>query len=286
MRSCSPPPVERVRPLLGTRVAIRAGGLAPARAHAAIDAAFEAIAEIQRLMSFHDTHSELSHLHRRALYAPVAVHPHTRAVLTCALALSTHSQGCFDVTVAGKLATQGHLPMPDSPWRPDPAASWLDIELEDDRVRFHRPLWLDLGGIAKGYAVDRAIDCLYAHGATQGCVNAGGDLRCFGTEPEWVQLQSVLFTDEVPLIELSEGSLASSSTADREGAAGCHIDGRTRRTLDAPRFTCVLTKQCLYADGLTKITLGAFEDAVTLLALYAATAYHYDAEHGWRTLGG
>lgn len=286
MRSCSPPPVERARPLLGTQVDIRVSGLAPVRAHAAIDAAFEAIAEIQRLMSFHDAHSELSHLHRRALYAPVAVHAHTRAVLTCALELCERSQGHFDITVAGELATQGHLPMPDSPWRPDPAASWRDIELEDDRVRFHRPLWLDLGGIAKGYAVDRAIDSLYAHGATQGCVNAGGDLRCFGAEPERIQLRSALFTNEAPLIELSGGSLASSSTADRAGAAGWHIDGRTRRTLDAPRFTCVLTKQCLYADGLTKITLGAFDDAATLLALYAATAYHYDAEHGWRTLGG
>jgi thiamine biosynthesis lipoprotein len=153
-------------------------------------------------------------------------------------------------------------------------------------VRFHRPLWLDLGGIAKGYAVDRAIDRLRAHGVPQGCVNAGGDLRCFGAEPERIQLRCALFTDEVPVIELSEGSLASSSSADREGATGWHIDGRTRRSLNVPRFTCVLAEQCLYADALTKITLAEFEDAAALLALYAATAHHYDAEHGWRTLGG
>ncbi len=237
-------------------------------------------------MSFHDAHSELSHLHRRALYAPVAVHPHTRAVLTCALELSIRSQGRFDVTVAGELVAQRRLPRPDSPWRPDPAASWSDVELDGDRVRFHRPLWLDLGGIAKGYAVDRAIDCLRAHGVPQGCVNAGGDLRCFGAEPERIQLRSALFTDEVPVIELSEGSLASSSTVDREDAAGWHIDGRTRRSLAIPRFTCVLTEQCLYADALTEITLAEFEDATALLTLYAATAYHYDAEHGWRMLGG
>lgn len=286
MRSCSPPPVERARPLLGTRVAIRACGLAPAPAHTAIEAAFEAIAEIQHLMSFQDVHSELSCLHRHALYAPVTVHPHTHAVLTCALALGACSQGRFDVTVAGELVAQGRLPMPDSPWRPEPGASWRDVELNDYRVRFHRPLWLDLGGIAKGYAVDRAIDCLRTHGATQGCVNAGGDLRCFGAEPERIQLRSALFTGEVPLIELSEGSLASSSTADPQDAAGWHIDGRTRRSLNAKRFTCVLTEQCLYADALTKITLAAFEDAAALLEFYAATAYHYDAEHGWRMLGG
>ena len=53
----------------------------------------------------------------------------------------------------------------------------------------HAPLALDLGGIAKGYAVDCAVDALIAAGADAGLVNAGGDLRLFGARPQTILLR-------------------------------------------------------------------------------------------------
>src|SRR5712691_4775026 len=179
MRSYSRPLlVERARPLLGTRVAIRIHGLPAVRAHRAIDAAFQEVEQIHAHMSFHEPESDVSRLNREAFRRPVVVDPRTVEVLEWSRRMGAWSRGCFDITVAAQLVDWGVLPPPDAPHRPDRDGSWRDVEiLANGTVRFHRPVWIDLGGIAKGYAVDRAVECLRRGGARQGCVNAGGDLR-------------------------------------------------------------------------------------------------------------
>src|SRR5579875_3350604 len=125
MKSCWPPqPVERAQPWLGTVVNIRAEGLSAADAHSALSAAFEEIALIHRLMSFHQPQSDVSRLNREGSIRPISVHPHTLDVLNCAQRISAASRGCFDVTVAADLVRWGWLPspndggeIPDGRWR-------------------------------------------------------------------------------------------------------------------------------------------------------------------------
>src|SRR6185503_19443519 len=130
MSSSSSADVRRCRPLLGTFVEVAATHASTRQAHRAVDAAFDEVALVHRRMSFNDPDSDVSRLNRGAR------------------TIAEASGGCFDVTVAAELVRRGILPRPWSPHEPCRDGSWRDVELLDDgRVRFHRPLWIDLGGI-------------------------------------------------------------------------------------------------------------------------------------------
>ena len=180
MRSCAHAErrVARARIALGTlvEIALPAGEATEAR----FAAGFAAIAHVHRCMSAHDPASDLARIARDAHRWPVRVDPATYAVLTLALDLWRETGGAFDVTVAPALAREGLLPSDAfSPRAACGRTAALEL-LDDDRVRASESVAIDLGGIAKGYAVDRAVDALRTSGASSGIVNAGGDLRVFG----------------------------------------------------------------------------------------------------------
>jgi thiamine biosynthesis lipoprotein len=292
MRSSLPrPEVERARPSLGTVVAIRVSGLPEPEAHRAIDAAFAAVEHIHRAMSFHAPESDVGRLNRDALRGPVEIDKETLAVLRCAQEVAAASAGSFDVTVASELVRWRRLPAPLSPFLPDRHASWRDIELgADGSVRYHRPLWIDLGGIAKGHVVDCAVRSLAASGVTQACVNAGGDLRVLGPLPERIRLRTGRSAARVPVVELADGSLASSTSREirhrRSGVTrGVHVDGTSRRATGTRSFACVVAPSCMVANALTKVALARLGSAARLLRRYGATAHVHDAEGGWRSYG-
>ena len=274
--------VERARPLLGTTVAIRVEDLSESQAHAAIDEAFDAVAHVHRLMSFQESASDISRLNREAFERTQDVHPATFEVLHWARRIAESSDGIFDITVAPRLVAHGLLPKPDCPRAPDPAASWRDVELGDDySVRFRRPLWIDVSGIAKGYAVDRAIETLQIHGAVQASVNAGGDLRIIGPQIERVQLRAELHAGgALPILEITNAAVASSCRAPLDGF-GPHIDPRTGASVPAGRFVSVIAETCVIADALTKPALILGEDAAPLLAQFGAIAHLHEPHHGW-----
>ena len=118
-------------------------------------------------MSFHDPTSDVARMNRNAARRPVKVHPWTWGVLKCAHEFSRKSDGVFDVTMARQLVKWDYLPRPNKRFCGD--GSWRDIVLDDKYVvRFRRPLVVDLGGIAKGYAVDRSVEALKDNGITAG----------------------------------------------------------------------------------------------------------------------
>jgi thiamine biosynthesis lipoprotein len=142
----------------------------------------------------------------------VRVHAWTWRVLARAQEFAVASRGAFDVAIAPLLSEWGYLP---AHYEKDDAASYRDIVLPPGgMVRFLRPLAIDLGGIAKGFAVDWAVEALRAEGAAGGTVNAGGDLRAFGHEVEQIHLRD------------------SANPAARRGSCHC----RTER-LPVPEFT-------------------------------------------------
>lgn len=300
MSACSPrgrPPVwrESTRTLLGTFVTVAVDSAAdPANADVLLDMAFGVIGHVHARMSFHDPGSDLARLNKAAAGEIVHVDAETFAVLRLAGDIARASEGVFDVTVAPALVAAGRLPVPPGP-AADPAARWTDLVLESpDRVRVLRHLWLDLGGIAKGHAVDLAAEALREAGVTAFRINAGGDLRVGGGEPQPVVLAvPELDAAARPVIELCEGSLASSAVVAGPAAAGAatagaaaHLDGRTRKAAGHGRFVSVVAPQCALADALTKVVLALGPAASPILAGFGATAYLYAPAEGWQTLGG
>ena len=272
-------PIRRARPLLGTLVEIRLHGVAPRSAARALDAAFDEIGRVQQCMSFHSADSDVGRLNAAPAGDWLEVDVRTAEVLALVRAVAARSDGAFDVSVAPRAVAAGLLPAP-SARTPDADADWRDIEPgAAARVRLKRPLWLDLGGIAKGYAVDRAIAVLLAHGVPQACVNAGGDLRAYGTT-ELVHLRAA-DGGIAGALELADAAVATSSS----GASPTHWRGARGAAIAPGRSASVVAPQCALADALTKVALALPPAAAqAVLAAFGAQAALHDAAHGWQPL--
>lgn len=257
--------VIRARPLLGTLVQIQASGPVSRIQHA-VDLAFAAIEHVQRLMSYHDPDSELSKLNREASLGPRQVHEDTYAVLDAALRFAQLSEGAFDPCVGSELESWGYLPKYGAPldrheWAgPD----WNDVELLCDRqVHFRRPLRLDLGGIAKGYAVDQAMRALQLGGAFDVLVNAGGDLRVWGEHTRTIEVRHPLAPAQaVHAVPLRNAALATSGAYYSRRQLGptevsALLDPRSRAPYLGVGSVSVRAADCLSADALTKVVLFA-----------------------------
>lgn len=216
--------VRRARPLLGTLVEITAWGADRAALDTAVDQSFDAVAAVHRLMSFQEPDSELSRHNRGA--AASELHPWTRQVLAAASDLRSRSAGAFDAACGGD--------------------------------------GIDLSGIAKGFAVDRAIDALKSAGVARGVVNAGGDLAVFGDHEVSVGVRDPAEPGRLAaIVRLGDTAFASS---------GRPLDPTTRRPAGACTGASVRAPSCLAADALTKVVGVSGEAAVPLLREFGAVA--------------
>jgi len=260
---------------MGTLVHASASGPDGTAVEHAIEAALATIERVERLMSFHDPDSELSRLNREAGRAPRRVHPWTWAVLRRALRVAELSDGLFDITVAPLLVRDGLLPgSADAALQ---CGNWRHIALMPDCAVFlARPMMLDLGGIAKGYAVDQAIHELRRRGCTQAVVNAGGDLRRFGPVAQPVSLRRP--GGLVRVAELRCGAIATSARhavhAERLAQPlGSIFDPRSRRRWEGSGAVMVAAPSCVIADALTKVAALAGPACARLLARFGACGF-------------
>jgi thiamine biosynthesis lipoprotein len=258
-RSAASETHRRARPLLGTLVELTARGPSLATLDAAVSGAFAEIEEVHRLMSFHEEDSELSRLNREAATRAVAVDRRTWEVLRLALEIAAASRGAFDPTIAPTLVRWGFLPPLAAPAPREEAGGWKAIRLlPGRRVLFRRPLWLDLGGIAKGYAVDRACAVLRAHGVRDFVVNAGGDLRV-GESPETVYVRDPAAPSTLlPLAVVRGAAVATSATyfarrLEKEGLVHPLVTPATLRPARLAASVSVIAPDCATADALTKV---------------------------------
>lgn len=279
------PSLRRARPLLGTFVEIQAAGLAGDRLELAVEKAFAAIARVQAALSFHDPASDLSRINRQAARRAVRVGAATWTVLRHAVALARASEGRFDPTVAPVLQRWGLLPGKAARQpRASLGANWRAIRLRPGRrVRFLAPVTLDLGGIAKGYAVDRAISALRRAGVPRGLVNAGGDLRVFGADAVPVHVRHPVQPGAFfPLGELSGGALATSALTwtgktSRDGRViGALVDPRNKTACARDASITVLARTAWLADALTKVVAVDPAAAGPVLARHRARAVILD----------
>jgi FAD:protein FMN transferase len=281
----APVSIRRARPLLGTFVEIAVDGQTFDAAEAAVEAAFAAVATVHRLMSFHESASDVSRLNRGAASGAVRVHGWTYQVLEAARDLHRRSGGMFDISVAPALQRLGLLPGASPSQGEAPGGVHDRIQLlPENRVRFaDLSVRIDLAGIAKGFAVDRAVEALRGHGIAAGLVNAGGDLRVFGPRCCAVDIRDPRQPDR-PLcrVALRDAALASSAgrfdpTCSRHALDSGVIDPLTAMPVRAIIGATACAPSCMIADALTKVVMNAGEGAAAILEHYGANALFVSA---------
>jgi thiamine biosynthesis lipoprotein len=267
--------IRRARPWLGTLVEIGAVGK---NAATAIEAAFREVETVHHLMSFHEENSDVSRINRASPGDILRIDRRTYEVLSCAQLLSRLSAGAFDITIGGKMVEEGFLPRPHGAASFDCEASFKDVTLlPDDSVTLSRPVWIDLGGIAKGYAVDRAAQVLRESGVTSGIVNAGGDLYVLGK----AQPIHVRHPHDMSII-LSLGTGANIAVASSSGFFNARddndplIEPRRGTSVKWRQGITVVASRCMVADALTKVVRLAPRRAPNIIAYFNARALVID----------
>jgi len=198
------------------------------QANATIEAAFDKIFEIDELMSDYDPNSQLSQVNQNGFNEPVAVDAALFEVLAAAKAYSCLSDGAFDVTIGPvvqlwrKAKEDDTAPTAETIARAKAGVGYehLVLDAEKQTVQFAKDgMFLDLGGIAKGYAIDKAIEILQDAGVKGAMVDIGGDLRCFGmpangAEHWLIGLQDPVADDERILLTLNMDNMAVATSGD------------------------------------------------------------------------
>ena len=237
--------------------------------------AIEAAKKIDRLMSTWKKDSEISRLNRAKPKDWVALSPETYEVLVLAVEVSKQTNGAFDITVGPLVELWGFGPK--SPAVPTKAPSdeavaqaktvvgHVHIVIDANQKRAYRDaegVEVDLGGIAKGYAVEQALEALQAKGVKDALVEIGGETAAIGlteTRDPWLigvrhpvqPLPRFLTT-----IELKDAAIATSgdyfNVYELGGRLYSHIiDPATGRPIaNNVCSVTVIAKKCAYADAL------------------------------------
>ncbi len=182
---------RQFRYMMGTSVEVRAYNGDEATRTVAIDEAFAAIAEVDRVMSNYRADSELARVNTGAATAPVTVSDALFSVIAAAQQVSDRSGGAFDITVGPLMKLWGfhdkkpHVPSASELDTIKPLIGYRNILLDDSAhtIRFARPgVEIDLGAIGKGFAVELAANTLKRHGL-DGFIDAGGNQYMLGLPP-------------------------------------------------------------------------------------------------------
>jgi thiamine biosynthesis lipoprotein ApbE len=233
---------KRVRPALGTLVAINLQGVPSDQAEQLFSSAFAELVRLEKIFNFFDETSELSLLNQQS-YRAVAVSSELADVLRVGAKIEKISDGGFRL-------------MPECPHPNGKCYSWVD----DDHI-VKSSCWFDLGGIAKGAIVDQVFDHLKSLAPeAKMTVNAGGDLRC--SEAQSVEIRVPGKEGEQRFgIEVSQGAIATSSidSVNLDVGIGSARYSETIRSRAIYRSASVVARTCIVADAWTKVALFSSE---------------------------
>lgn len=253
--------------IMGTRVTVELWHPDEAQGRSAIEAVMEEMRRIDREMSPFMKSSLLSRLNREAASRPVKVTPELFDVMWRSVEISQLTGGAFDVT----FASAGRQYDYRKGIKPDAAAlaqalpaidyHHLQLDREHMTIRYLHPgVYVDLGGIAKGHAVDRAIALLQARGITQAMVAAGGDSRIIGDrrgKPWVVGVRDPRKEDEnVAVLPLSDVAVSTSGDYERyfelDGVRYHHIiDPKTGDSARKVESVTILGDDATTTDALS-----------------------------------
>jgi thiamine biosynthesis lipoprotein len=240
----------------------------------AADAAFERVAELDRIMSDYKQTSELMQLCKRfatSVGEPVKVSDDLFTVLQKAEEMSRRSDGAFDVTVGPvvqlwRLARRTQeLPDPKefAAARAKVGYEKVNLDAKNKSVQLTTPgMQLDLGGIAKGYAADEALSLLREKfGIRQALVGAYGDIACGDPPPgksAWsVDIAPIAASQKVRTLNLANAAVSTSGDLEQfvviNGVRYSHVlDPRTGLGLTGRRSVTVIALRGVTADSMTK----------------------------------
>jgi thiamine biosynthesis lipoprotein len=279
----TPHPHKQLRYVMGTLIEIKTWPAdttpaAAARTDEAINAAFDEVKRLDAMLSNWRSDSELMQLNRTAgSLANATVSPELFARIQKALSIAEKTSGGFDPTVGPLVRAWGFLPasgVPGERQRVEEAKrriGWEKVSLDSEisAVRFAtREMEIDLGGIAKGYAAQRALDVLREHGLARGLVSLGGSsIAVLGIPPaRSTASRGWTFRIREPRhpersaaeVELAPGqALATSGTyekvmADRAGRHSHIINPQTGEAIGGEVSVTVVADDAETADALTK----------------------------------
>ncbi|HEY9720417.1 MAG TPA: FAD:protein FMN transferase [Oscillatoriaceae cyanobacterium] len=239
--------------------------------------------------------SALSRLNAAAGQGPQAVSPILRDVATLALKQSEATDGVFDPTVFTALHRAGYVGSFETIGRARgaatlaPRAAWREIRIDNSTIDLPAGTGLDLGGIAKGWTVDRLAEKLRAFGPV--LVDAGGDMRTFGKRDDepWAVALADPFRDgeEVALFALCDEAIATSSVGKRrwqqDGRWHHHlIDPRTQQPSTSDLHTVtVIGPSAVASEVASKVALILGREAGTQFLAergYSAVLIDHDGE--------
>jgi len=273
-----------------------------------VDAAFDEVDRIDRLMSHYQAESPLSRINREAGQHPVAVEPELFDFIVEAMRYQRDSDGAFDITVGplmkawGFFRGEGHLPSDDElgAARRHVGAAHVTLNLESKTITFDAAgVELDLGGIAKGYAVDQVAGLLRQRHVAAALISAGGStIYGLGAPPgddAWdVKLQDPIDSRNTAFaIKLKDRALSVAGSSEKAFEAGgvrySHImDPRTGRPAQGVLSVAVLASSGTAGDALDDafFVLGPERSRGYLTRLHDTEAIFFlpDAHGGWNVV--
>lgn len=276
-------------------VPVRMVVYAPSEAAAkdATKAAFAKFRELNAVMSDYDPTSEVRQLSATSGSGQaVAVGDDLWHVLCRSKDLSQRSGGAFDVTIGPVVRlwrrARRQEELPDSARIAQAQAAVgheaMELNASDRTVRLTKPdMWIDLGGIAKGYAIDAALEVLAKHGIRSALVDAGGDIGLGNAPPNragWVIGVAPLERDAKPSVFLSLSNVAIATSGDSwqfveiEGKRYSHlVDPRTGIGLTDHSSVTVIARNAMTADGLASaVSILGPKEGLRLIDGYEGTA--------------
>jgi FAD:protein FMN transferase len=270
----NPAMYQEARRLMWTKFEIVAYGPDRARLAEAANAAFEEIDRLDRQMSNYSETSELTYINRNAAHKEVIVEKELFDLLKLSMQYTRETYGTFDITVGplmkawGFFNSQGRVPGSKELSEVMSRVGARHVALDDrtHSIRFDSDgVELDLGGIAKGYAVDRAAEILRESGITSALITSGSSIRAIGSPPgrsAWpVEVDDP--TDRsmhMTTIDLKDQSISTSGCHEKSfkmaGKTYCHImDPRTGRPIEGILGATIVTPSGVEAEALSKAVM-------------------------------
>ena len=261
-------------------------------ANRCIEAALAEIHKVDELMSDYKSDSEISEVNRDGFRRAVKVSESTYQVLKKSVEISKLTDGAFDITVGPLVDLLRWAEKKDvTPGEDEIAQAKAKVGFEklilDEKNRTARfaidGMRLDLGGIAKGYAVDKAIEAMQKAGAIGGMVDIGGDIRCFGKpaggKKRWlIGLQDpnepeelIATTRPLLVLKLADAAVATSGGYRRfvliNGKKYSHIiDRKTGTSTEDLSSVTIIANNATNADALaTAVSVMGAEKGLALI---------------------
>lgn len=254
--------------IMTTRIVVELWDENDVHANAAIDAVLDEMRRIDETMSTYKPTSEVSKVNAEAAKHPVKITRELFDLLKKAVEFSRITDGAFDITYA----SVGYMYNFREHVKPDeaqikkalPGVDYHHLIFDDKNltISFSQPgVRIDLGGIAKGYVVDRGIAILQSRGIKHALVNAGGDSRIMGDRFGKPWIVGIRHPDDatrvIARIPLVDTALSTSGDYERyfdEGGVRYHhiIDPKTGHSASKVRSATIMAPTATQTDGLSK----------------------------------